>query len=167
MYIVIIASFIILTLWFFISQWLSRSGPAPGESVYLDRGFKSRVLTSHLYGIRAKPDNIETGSDEGLVLVEFKNRSRAYVYPSDEAQVIASVLAARESGYDVKRAMLEVRGGKRIEVPLNDNAQRLAKRIEKPLEAARQVALGQVPQALPARKKCGTCGFRHQCDYKA
>ena len=163
----IIISLGILVGWFVISCPYFRRRQATGESVYLDRGFKTKVLVSKRYGIRAKPDNIETGTGDGLVLIELKNRARAVAYPSDRAQIIASVIAARESGYDVRSAMLEVRNGKRINVKLSDDTATLASMIEKPLEAARTVAQGGAPKAIPAKGKCATCGFRKQCQFKA
>lgn len=168
---IIILSFFALVLWLVFIGRRSPSQLTPGESVYLDRGYSTKVLVSTQFGIRAKPDNIEAsnnpGIDQSLVLVELKDRLKPTVYPSDEAQIIASVLAARESGFDVQRAMLEVRGGKRVEVPLNDSSLRLAKRIDKPLKAARLVALGKRPDALPTKQKCRSCGFRDQCKYRA
>ena len=157
----------ILVVCFVISRPYFRRRQAAGESVYLDRGFKTKVLVSRRYGIRAKPDNIETGSGDGLVLVELKNRARVVAYPSDRAQIIASVIAARESGYDVRAAMLEVRNGKRIKVKLSDDTAKLASMIKQPLEAARTVARRGTPKALPAKGKCATCGYRKQCPFKA
>ena len=63
--------------------------------------------------------------------------------------------------------MLEVRNGKRINVKLSDDTATLASMIEKPLEAARTVAQGGAPKAIPAKGKCATCGFRKQCQFKA
>lgn len=164
--IVIVAIGAFLLLWL-LAQRLFTDKTAAGESVYLDRGHATRVLESRTHGIRCKPDSIEAMSDGELVLVELKDRAFPRLYPSDEAQIIASVIAARESGFYIRRAMLEVRSGKRLEVPVSDYEGRLLKRIATPLETARTVARGAVPEALPSPGKCRFCGFRHLCSFSA
>jgi len=167
MFFLVIASVVLLSIWYIVTQTQVSKKLAPGDSVYLDHGRSTKVLVSRLHNIRAKPDNIEVDTLPGYTLIEFKDRETPRVYPSDRAQIIASVIAARESGYDIKRAMLEVRGGQRVEIFLGDDTDGLVDMIREPLAAARLVAQGQVPKALPSKNKCRSCGFRNQCQYKA
>ncbi len=162
--IVIVAIGVFLLLW--LLTWrLVTEKTTYGKSVYMDRGYATRVLESRTHGIRCKPDSIEAMSDGELALIELKNRAYPRLYPSDEAQIIASVIAARESGFDIRRAMLEVCSGQRLEVPVSDDEGRLLECIAAPLEAARVVARGEVPKALPSRSKCRSCGFLNQCEF--
>ena len=139
----------------------------PVRAIYLDRGHGTRVLVSTRYGIRAKPDMIEVAGDGALVEIEKKDRSGTRVYPSDRAQVVASVLAARESGFDVRRAYVEFRGGRRVAVPLKGDDEQLAETISVPLRLAREVARGSEPPANPSPPKCCTCAVRRGCRYSA
>ena len=143
--------------------------PSPRAPVYLDLGTGSRVFESRRHGIRAKPDKLEHVDGgrrrHGTVeLVEYKSRPRARLYPSDTAQIIATALAVREAGLDVRRARLETGGGA-IPIDLDVSDEALHERIRPAVEAARLVAAGGMPTAAPAAAKCRGCGWRERCPH--
>jgi len=61
------------------------------------------------------------------------------VYPSDVSQVLASVLAARAEGYNIREAVVVTGNGKEKNIKLGRDED-IAKRIELPLASARLVA---------------------------
>ena len=164
------AATIAATLLVLLAVALARR-PPPRDPAYLDLGVGSRVFESRCHGIRAKPDKLERVDDGGRLrdaveIVEYKSRARARLHPSDTAQIVATALAVRASGFDVRRARLET-GGTAIPIDLDASDEALYARIRPAAEAARLVAAGGVPTATPAVAKCRGCGWRERCPHAA
>jgi len=142
---------------------LFRSGSEEEAVVYLDNG-KHKTLVSDIYRIRVKPDKLSKNKSDSITLTEYKSRPKK-IYPSDRAQIIAGTLAARESGYDVRKGLLETGGGHQYRVSLSKESEQLFEQIRPAVESARLVKAGGVPMATPAIPKCRGCPYKAQCRF--
>lgn len=133
-----------------------------GKLVYADKGRKSRSFVNKIFGLSAKPDFIyKTDSDE-FTLVEYKGRNKQ-VYPSDIAQTIASVIAARTK-YNIQKAYVHT-DTFRKEVFVNKPDHVLYEEIESLVEMTRQIELKQkVTKCFPQYIKCKTCSMSTRCE---
>lgn len=143
--------------------------PIPGlknkRLLYVDNG-KKRAFRSKKYRIKAKPDYVYRIDRETDAVVEYKHRD-GKIYRSDEVQLIASVIAAREKYRNIKIGYIYTRDGTyrtyRLDVPTSE----LIARIEQELHAARNAANGIETPANRAPNKCRRCGVRYACNKAA
>lgn len=133
-----------------------------GDVIYEDdSGGRKRTFVNLEYGLSARPDRIEKTRDGGI-LTEYKPR-RGPVYQSDINQVYAGALAARGAGIVVTKGRVETGRAERV-FSLPDDEGMLSK-IRKPLEQARIVKQGGVPEAYPNKNKCTGCSYEAVCEH--
>lgn len=139
-----------------------------GDLITLDdypNGGRRRTFVNALYRVRARPDKLIKRPRGKSSLTEYKDREIG-IYPSDRAQIIATALACRGAGVDVREAVLQTRTIRvRVDVEMSDDE--LARRIERPLTDARLAVLGVPPSPLPTKPKCRSCSVRHRCAHRA
>lgn len=146
---------------------LRRTAPTDADEapLYLDDVPDGHVFVSERFRIRARPDKLE-GEPDDVTLVELKSRSRG-VHASDRAQVVATALAVRADGFDVRRARLETRDGDPVTLDLDAPDDALFARIRPAVAAARLAVRGIEPAPSASPGKCRACGYRTRCPYRA
>jgi len=162
------AIILIVILYFFkrIYGWLFSSYKETafgfrGTLVYADCGRKSRSFTNKIFGLSAKPDFIYKTSSDEFTLVEYKGRTKQ-VYPSDIAQTIASVIAARTK-YNIQKAFVHT-DTFRKEIDVNKPDHVLYEEIESLVDMTRQIQNKQeVTKCFPQHVKCQTCSMSTHC----
>ena len=140
------------------------SSDARRAPLYLDDGPASATFVSRRYRLRARPDLLERDGDT-VTLVELKSRARG-VHPSDRAQVVATALAVRAAGHDVRRARIETREGAPVAVDLDASDEALFERIRPIVRMARLAVAGTPPAPTPSAGKCRACGYRANCPHR-
>ena len=146
--------------WFFSSYKETAFG-FRGKLVYADSGRKSRSFINKIFGLSAKPDFIYETSSNEYTLVEYKGRNK-HVYPSDIAQTIASVIAARTK-YNIQKAFVQT-DTFRKEINVNKPDHVLYEEIESLVDMTRQIQNKQeVTTCFPQHVKCKTCSMANRC----
>ena len=130
--------------------------------LYVDNG-KAKAFCSKTYRIRAKPDYIYRIDPNTDAVVEYKDR-QGRIYRSDEVQLIASAIAAREKYPNIKRGYIYTRGRKRKVYDLAAPTPTLLKSIEMELHYARQAVVGVETRSEGSPNKCRKCGVRYACN---
>ena len=147
-----------------VIEHLSRAG----DRITLDdypAGSRRRAFVNTRYRVRARPDKLIERPHGRSSFSEYKDR-RSGIYPSDRAQIIATALACRGAGVDVREAFLQTRT-RRFRVDIDMSTEELARRIDQPLTDARRAILGIPPSPLPTKPKCDACSVRSRCAYRA
>ena len=130
---------------------------------YLDTA-RSTILQSDTYRIRAKPDKLVAIGNDQYAYTEYKHRAGG-LYPSDRVQMIATTLAARESGFDIRQGYLETSTGKRFNVRLSQDSPVLFAQIAQTVNQAALAVSGEEPVATPSQAKCRSCTYRAHCPF--
>jgi CRISPR/Cas system-associated exonuclease Cas4 (RecB family) len=133
---------------------------------YIDSGTSSRIFHSKEYRISSKPDTIESDQNGNYITREYKSRVKN-IYHSDRQQVIASAIALREEGFDVRRAIIQTRDGTKHPISLDQPTAILYKSISDVVNETRKAVTGVAPQALPSVTKCRHCSFHASCPHSS
>lgn len=137
----------------------------PDNVQYLDTG-AAPTLESSEFKIKARPDKLHTQEDNKVCCTEFKHRKTG-IYPSDRAQLIATAIAARGAGFDVRVGKLETSSGESYTVDLSANTAVLYAKIESSVNSVRLVQSGDKPVGKPTRSKCAMCSYKNECPFSA
>lgn len=161
---------IIIVIFYFVKSiynWLFSSYKETafgfrGKLVYADNGRKSRSFINKIFGLSAKPDFIYQTTPDAYTLIEYKGRNKK-VYPSDIAQTIASVIAARTK-FNIQKAFVHTDTFKK-EVDVNKPDHVLYEEIRELVEMTRQIQNKQkVTKCFPHYWKCKTCSMAARCE---
>jgi CRISPR-associated exonuclease Cas4 len=136
-----------------------------GKLVYVDKGKRSATFLNKQYGIAAKGGDFIYLTEHGKYkLIEYKSR-KGKVYQSDEAQTIASVLAAR-SRYPIVEAVIFTEStSKNLNVSGCDEV--LYNKIKDAHLLTQQIKNGKPVHTTNAFEyKCRSCSMRKFCNYK-
>lgn len=137
-----------------------------GWVVYTDSGEKSRVFVSKKWGIKAKPDFVIRLRRGGYALVEFKTRASGRLFPSDVAQVKATVLALRGEFHVTEAYVLA--GTARHKIDVSKSSWRIYKEIRTEVEQAKRAESGELILVYPATTaSCKNCSQRQGCENPA
>ncbi|WP_105903702.1 PD-(D/E)XK nuclease family protein [Vibrio gangliei] len=131
-----------------------------GKLVYIDDN-KHPVLLSHKYKLSSKPDFIFKTSLFRHTLVEHKSRYKGH-YPSDDKQMYASAITAREQGYPVSSGYL-VTKSELYPVKLSYSSATLYRKIKNEVAYINMIRQGKKPKCRKSAK-CLVCFRRENCE---
>ncbi len=130
-----------------------------GKLAYIDDG-TAKVLISHKYKLKAKPDYIFRTSLFTYTLVEFKSRYKG-CYDSDVKQIYASTICARAMKYNVQKALL-VTSGHQYPVKVSMSNAGLFRRIRREVKIISAIRNGCVPK-VKRGDNCLKCTRAEKC----
>jgi hypothetical protein len=135
-----------------------------GKLIYMDKGRKSPSFVDREFNIAAKPDFIyQLKNKNSYALVEYKSRN-GKVYPSDIAQLKASVLAARSryyitNAYACTESVID-------EINVNKSNKYLFEDIRSAYELTVDIVEGKtVNVCYKSKYKCPTCSMNKHCKF--
>lgn len=131
-----------------------------GKLVYIDDN-KHPVLLSHKYQLSSKPDFIFKTSLFRCTLVEHKSRYKGH-YSSDDKQMYASAISARECGYPVNAGFLVTKSDIHP-VRLSQSSASLYRKVKKGIAYISMIRRGEKPK-IKKSNKCHSCFRRDNCD---
>lgn len=155
---------VILVVALIFLVWIFYKRSSVGKTIYVDHGKKSRVFRSKRHRIAAKPDRIVQGKNGLVEPHEFKSRKFG-LFSRDITQIKTTVIALRDSGYNVDTAVLEVGSGKQYRIDIEPTDEIMKSDTGDAIRVVRSIKRGETPKATPSLKSCRGCSYRAQCVY--
>ncbi|KPJ91709.1 MAG: hypothetical protein AMJ53_10985 [Gammaproteobacteria bacterium SG8_11] len=131
--------------------------------LYADSG-GGKPFFSREYHIQSKPDLIYRLNKESDAVVEYKHREKC-IYPSDEVQLLATVIAARSKYPNINVGYISLADGTFQKYELPEPTSVLAERISLELRSARLATAKFNEPVTPDPAKCNACSVRYACNY--